>query len=278
MISSSKRGRAKPKPKKTDPVIVVDYGSSVPTLEAPDHDAPQVGIIDPGVVLTKYKQKDAGTDRWIECDQGWIYVGKTGSGVIKDPAVMTAGPRPQLDRILARLPSLRGYRYGRGVDFPKSANGPAKHTNTNTKQIDCSSFTWACLAWAYNVAGVASYKRHQLIDTPDPWSPIANCQLMGVASDIGEGHPHKDGIYLCQTWIKPDQFRGGHQFILIINGPESFNRLEASSRPDCIHNAPVWTDGSPAWDPYVSGEATEKYHAHYLRGARLKDCDIHGSG
>ena len=127
--NSSKRGRAKP-----SPVIVVDYGRPLVTLEKPEHDANPQAEIKPGTVISDYKAKDKDADRWLETDQGWIFVGVTGKGAIKDPAVLEFGKHNRhLTRVLARLPSLRGYSYGRSVDIPTSANGPERSTNTGTK-------------------------------------------------------------------------------------------------------------------------------------------------
>jgi len=272
----SKRGRAKP-----SPVIVVDYGLPLPTLAEPDHKADQIDALHPGTVITEYKTKEIDADRWIEVDQGWIFVGVTGKGPIKDPAVLEFGKHSRhLTRVLARLPSLRGYSYGRSVDFPTSANGPERCTNTGTKEMDCSSFTWCFLAWAYRVDGIGSYKRHQLIDTPDPWAAITNAKLMNVAKDTGDGVPYKDGIYLCQTWLRPDEWRGGHQFILIVNGPKSYTTLQASSHPDNSHAAPVWRDGTPAHDVYTAGQEDDRRmeigQAVSMKWAKLKDCDPFG--
>ena len=274
--SSSKRGRAKP-----SPVIVVDYGRPLVTLEKPEHDANPHAEIKPGTVISDYKTKDKDTDRWIETDQGWIFVGVTGKGAIKDPAVLQFGKHSHhRNRLMARMPRLRGYRYGRSVDFPASVNAPSKMTNTGTKQIDCSSFTWCALSWMYDVGGIASYKRHQIIDTPDPWSAIRNAEIMNVASKTGEGAPSGIGIYLVQTWHSPYEFKHGHQLLVFIHGRTDHNTLQASSHPQRADQAPVWLDGSPAWTVYVGNSDRERGYrlpaSIHARWAKLKDCDPFG--
>ena len=276
--SSSKRGRGKP-----NPVIVVDYGEPLVTLEAPTHDAEPQWQLKPGTVLFDYKTREEDNERWLETEHGWIYVGVTGKGCIQDPAVLEFGKHNHhRNRLMARLPRLRGYSYGRSVDFPKSVNAPSKMTNTGTKQIDCSSFTWCVLAWVYGVSSVAAYKRHQIIDTPDPWSAIKNAYDLGVASKVGEGPPPPSpGIYLVQSWLSPDAFSHGHQFLVFVHGVKDHNVLQASSHPQRADKAPVWLDGTPAWSVYLGREDGKHpfkgSRALHYRWARLIDCDPLGN-
>ena len=96
---------------KHGPCIVVDYGKPVNLHEEASKKSPIVGTVNPGEVLDGYEKHVKNGHQWLEFPVGgYLYVGKQRAGEWKDPAVIGLGKVATLGRLLARLPSLRGYR------------------------------------------------------------------------------------------------------------------------------------------------------------------------
>ena len=176
-------------------VIVVDYGEAVPIRSEPSTSAKVLGKLEPGTVLFDGIKQRVDDDEWYAFDKGFVHWREFKASP-QDAALMCLGNNIARSRLLARLPSLRGWTYGRAVDLPQSVWAPDKVSQSGTKQIDCSSFTWACLDWMYKLGGAKQYLAHQLIHTSDPWSAIKATLKHGQADDIGAGLPCREGVYL----------------------------------------------------------------------------------
>ena len=255
-------------------VIVVDYGGPVRIYSAPRTDSDVVGKLEPGTVLYDGKKVIENGQQWFAFDRGFVWWREHRYGS-KDPALLPLGKDCKRTRLLARLPRLRGYTYGRDVDLPPSVWAPDKVSNTGTKQIDCSSLTWACLDWIYKLGGPKQYLAHQLIHTSDPWSAIKAAVRHGQADDMGAGLPCYEGLYLVQTWLDPDALKGGHQFIFWSVGARDDRKvavLEASSHPR-IKSAPTWNKRKKATsvEPTYTKPIPEQYDTQYM-WARLRGC------
>ena len=279
--SKKKAAKAKAAP---PPMIVVDYGQALPAWDKIGGEEVKTSLT-PGTVIRDYKPHNieaaGGGESWIECDAGFIFVGETGRGCIEDPALLSVGGwRPNLARLRARLPRLRGYTYGRSVAFPESVIAPAKLKNTGTRQLDCSSFTWCALSWIYNAGSEASwYKAHQLIDTPNPWAAIEAAGRYLCAKKIGQGIPKRDGVFFVQTWNgDPYSMRSGHQFIAVgsSNG-QNWQILQASGHPKA-KSVPTWGyDYKPAVSVYCGQDVKTTLSYDYAMYAELAETDADGA-
>jgi hypothetical protein len=255
----------------------------VPLYERASKKSKKIGTVEAGAVLDGFKVHTKAGHEWIELpDQGVLYVGKRKVGEWDDPAVKYPGKVATLTRLLARLPRLRGYKYGRDADFPSSLfAAPPRHIDTGTKELDCSSFTWCVLNWIYDCGGLHWYMKHQIIGTPDPWSALKYAKRYLVVTEIGEGVPHHTGLYLCQAWRQPDAMRGGHQFILQIDRSLEGVRhrvIQASSHPQA-EGVPTWNYYELAANPYAPAFVDRDYFPGpgEMRWGRLADVDAWGA-
>ena len=155
-----------------------------------------------------------------------------------------SGPKLSLtDKICLRLDEWGGYAYGHSVEFPPDALGvPSSLLRSGTKQIDCSTFTWALLSQVFPAArwSLDYYKRYQMWDREDMWAPIRVVEELGIGSD-----KHGDGWYLYQVW--KGEWEGGHSFLgLSVGGRLLVLEATRSRRNGVLHDGVVWRGIGPA--------------------------------
>ena len=150
------------------------------------------------------------------------------------------------DAILEHLVEWTRYKYGSDVDYPPSALGvPSSLLRSGTREIDCSSFTWAILSSVYPDAGwnLERYKKWQMWARQDLWGPLTMAEEMGIGTnDSG------DGWHLFQIWRTP--WESGHSFLALCLG-DNMLILEASnaSHTPARHSGVVWKNIGPATSP-----------------------------
>lgn len=143
------------------------------------------------------------------------------------------------NRILACLPVWEDYSYGHKVDYPFGTPGaPSTLVSTGTREIDCSSFTYALLAQVYPKLdwNFTRYKQWQMWAREDLWGPLTTAADMGITTK-GTGN----GWYLYQRWDEP--WKRGHSFIALKRG-QNLLVLEATLRLN--EDGVVWRNIEPA--------------------------------
>ena len=147
------------------------------------------------------------------------------------------------DKLCSKLDGWMGYAYGHQVDFPPDVPGvPNSLTESGTKQIDCSTFTWSILSQVFPDApwSLDYYQKWQMWERNDMWGPLKAADALGISKE-GEG----DGWYLYQVW--KGEWEGGHSF-LGFSGGSRLLVLEAtkSQRNGIDHSGVVWRGLGPA--------------------------------
>ena len=160
------------------------------------------------------------------------------------------GVEPLTEALLDCLPEWGSYRYGSQVDFPPSALGvPSSLLRTGTRQIDCSSFTWAILSVVYPDAGwnLERYKKWQMWEKEDLWGALTMAENELHIGTTGSD----DGWHLFQIWREP--WESGHAFLALCLGGNMLV-LEASnaSHTPARHSGVVWRNIGPACAPLPS--------------------------
>ena len=175
------------------------------------------------------------------------------------------------DAILGHLVEWTHYKYGSDVDYPPSALGvPPSLLRSGTREIDCSSFTWAILSSVYPDTGwnLETYKKWQMWARHDLWGPLTMAEEMGIGTNDSS-----DGWHLFQIWRKP--WESGHSFLALCLG-DNMLVLEASnaSREPARHSGVVWKNIGPATAPLPSmwsGLKAELLHQTTFASLRLRN-------
>jgi len=163
------------------------------------------------------------------------------------------------------LPRWAGYKYSLSgkPDFFEGAPGvPQSLVQTGTKQINCSTFTFAALGCLYprNVFDLDWYKVHNLWAPFSQFDNVEYCFERGILGPISNEIGDECGWYLVQAWN--ESFTSGHSFF-VWKAQSGYRLLEASGRnPEW--GAIIWRNMGSA----TSGEPLDRWAS--LESLKLK--------